>query len=410
MNSKYNEDFELGFSPLTVCEEASRCLLCLDAPCSKACPAGTNPDKFIRSVRFRNFKGAAETIRENNALGAICARVCPTEKYCQKGCSRSGIDRPIDIGRIQRYITDFEESINMDILKVGNDNGKSVALVGSGPASLQASTTLRKLGYKVTVYEKEDALGGMLRLIPEYRLPNYVVDNEIKRIEKLGVKFVKNVCVGKDISIDELKKENDAVIIAVGYSYGKMLSMFKDNKIAITAVDFLKEVKARKGDVKVPNNVLVIGGGDVAMDVVTTLKLLNVEHVSDVVYEKFDEFKASKKELSGAQKMGVTIIDGYMPMSVEGNVVTFAHREIKSELKIETDMIILAVGQYPDVSNLGVELIKGEVNTGKDYLTNDPKVFVCGDISHSRFDKTVVGGVRTGKEVAMYVDMMIGGK
>ena len=125
MDNKYIKEMEPGFSPLTVCEEASRCLLCLDAPCSKACPAGTSPDLFIRSVRFRNFKGAAETIRVNNVLGSICARVCPTEKYCQKGCSRSGIDRPIDIGRIQRYVTDLEESLGMEILEVAKDNGKS---------------------------------------------------------------------------------------------------------------------------------------------------------------------------------------------------------------------------------------------------------------------------------------------
>ncbi|HBF68847.1 MAG TPA: dihydropyrimidine dehydrogenase [Firmicutes bacterium] len=410
MDSKYNKDFELGFSPLTVCEEASRCLLCLDAPCSKACPAGTNPDKFIRSVRFRNFKGAAETIRENNALGAICARVCPTEKYCQKGCSRSGIDRPIDIGRIQRYVTDYEESLNMEILKAGKDNGKAVALVGSGPASLQAAVSFRQLGYKVDVYEKENVLGGMLRLIPEYRLPNHIVDKEIKRIENLGVNFFLNKEVGKEISLDELKEKYDAVVLAVGYSYGKMLPMFKDSSIVTTAVDFLREIKAKKGDVKIEDNVLVIGGGDVAMDVVTTLKLLNVDHVTDVVYEKFDEFKASKKELEGAQKMGVTIIDGYMPISIEDNVVTFAHREIKSELRIKTNKIILAVGQYPDVNGLGIELVKNEVNTGRNYFTNDPKVFVCGDIAHSRFDKTVVGGVRTGKEVALYVDMILGGK
>ncbi len=410
MNSKYCKDFELGFSPLTVCEEASRCLLCLDAPCSKACPAGTCPDKFIRSVRFRNFKGAAETIRENNALGAICARVCPTEKYCQKGCSRSGIDRPIDIGRIQRFVTDYEESLKMEILESGKDNGKAVVLVGSGPASLQAAVSFRKLGYKVDVYEKENVLGGMLRLIPEYRLPDHIVDKEIERIEKLGVNYFLNKEVGKDISMEELKNKYDAVVVAVGYSYGKMLPMFKDSNIASTAVDFLREVKSKKGDVKVEDNVLVIGGGDVAMDVVTTLKLLNVNHVTDVVYEKFDEFKASKKELEGAQKMGVTIIDGYMPISIEDNVVTFAHREIKSELRIKADKIILAVGQYPDVNGLGIELVKNEVNTGRNYFTNDPKVFVCGDIAHSRFDKTVVGGVRTGKEVALYVDMILGGK
>lgn len=410
MDKKYTKEFESSFSPLTVTEEASRCLLCLDAPCSKACPAGTSPDKFIRSVRFRNFKGAAETVRENNALGAICARVCPTEKYCQKGCSRSGIDRPIDIGRIQRYVTDYEESLGMNILEAGKDNGKSVALVGSGPAALQAAASFRGMGYKVDVYEKEKVLGGMLRLIPEYRLPDRIVDKEIERIEKLGVKFHKSTQVGKDVSVEELKKSHDAVVLAPGYSYGKMLPMFEGNKYVVSAVDFLREVKAKKGEVKVPSNVLVVGGGDVAMDVVTTLKLLGVENVTDVVYEQFKEFKASKKELEGAQKMGVTIVDGYVPAKVEGNVVSFAHRVIKAEIKVEAELIILAVGQYPDVTGLGVELVKGEVNTGKNYFTADPKVFVCGDIAHSKFDKTVVGGVRTGKEVALFVNAALGGK
>lgn len=410
MDKKYTKEFEPSFSPLTVTEEASRCLLCLDAPCSKACPAGTSPDKFIRSVRFRNFKGAAETVRENNALGAICARVCPTEKYCQKGCSRSGIDRPIDIGRIQRYVTDYEESLGMNILEAGKENGKSVALVGSGPAALQAAASFRGMGYKVDVYEKEKVLGGMLRLIPEYRLPDRIVDKEIERIEKLGVKFHKSTQVGKDVSVEELKKSHDAVVLAPGYSYGKMLPMFEGNKYVISAVDFLREVKAKKGEVKVPSNVLVVGGGDVAMDVVTTLKLLGVENVTDVVYEQFKEFKASKKELEGAQKMGVTIVDGYVPAKVEGNVVSFTHRVIKAEIKVEAELIVLAVGQYPDVTGLGVELVKGEVNTGKNYFTADPKVFVCGDIAHSKFDKTVVGGVRTGKEVALFVNAALGGK
>jgi len=410
MDSKYSKELEPGLSPLNICEEASRCLLCHDAPCSKACPAGTSPDKFIRSVRFRNFKGAAETIRENNALGAICARVCPTERYCQKGCSRSGIDRPIDIGRIQRYVTDFEAANNMEILEAGKPNGKSIAIVGSGPSALQACVSFRKLGYAVEVYEKEKVLGGMLRVIPEYRLPNRVVDLEIKRIEKLGVKFHTGVQVGKDISIDELKAKHDAVIIAPGYSCGKSLPMFENNKYVGLAVDFLRECKEKCGNIKVPDNVLVVGGGDVSMDVVATLKLLGVRNVTDVVYEEFSEFKASKKELQGAQELGVSIMDGFVPTKVEGNTVSFAHRVIPSEVKITADLILLAVGQYPDVSGLGIELKKGEVDEGKPYATKDPKVWVCGDIAKSKFDKSVVGGVRTGKEVALYVDLALGGK
>ncbi|MFA6645435.1 MAG: NAD(P)-binding protein, partial [Bacilli bacterium] len=172
MSKKYLQELEPAYTPLTVCEEASRCLLCLDAPCSKDCPAGTDPGRFIRAVRFRNFKGAAEVVRENNVLGSICARVCPTERYCQKGCARSGIDVPIDIGRIQRFITDFEEANGMRILKKGKPNGKRIAIVGSGPAALQAAASLARLGYAINIYEKEAKAGGYLRYgIPEYRLP-----------------------------------------------------------------------------------------------------------------------------------------------------------------------------------------------------------------------------------------------
>ena len=409
MDSKYVKE-DIGFDGLTVTEEASRCLLCHDAPCSKACPAGTNPDKFIRSVRFRNFKGAAETVRMNNALGAVCARVCPTEKYCQKGCSRSGIDRPIDIGRIQRFITDFEEANNMEILEKKAPNGKSVGVVGSGPSALQVAATLVMLGYDVEVYEKEKVLGGMLRLIPEYRLPNHIIDKEIERIEKFGVKFHTGVEVGHKLPLEELKAKHDAVLLAPGYSYGKMLPLFDGNDRVVKAIDFLREVKAKAGKVSVPNNVLVVGGGDVAMDVVTTLKLLGVENVTDVVYEEFKEFKASKKELEGAQKLGVTIIDGYVPTAVDGTKVTFEHRVIKAKVEVEADLIVLAVGQIPVVAGLGLELVKGEVNEGRPYATKDPKVWVCGDIAHSAYDKTVVGGVRTGKEVAFYIDAAIGGK
>ena len=407
MDSKYTKE-DVGFDSLTVTEEASRCLLCHDAPCSKACPAGTNPDKFIRSVRFRNFKGAAETIRMNNALGAVCARVCPTEKYCQKGCSRSGIDRPIDIGRIQRFVTDFEEAAKMDILEKKPANGKSVGIVGSGPSALQAAATLTMLGYAVEVYEKEKELGGMLRLIPEYRLPNHIVDKEIERIEKFGVKFHTNIEVGHKMPLEELKAKHDAVLLAPGYSYGKMLPMFDGNKNVVKAIDFLREVKAKAGKVSVPNNVLVVGGGDVAMDVVTTLKLLGAENVTDVVYEEFKEFRASKKELEGAQKLGVTIMDGYVPVNVEDNKVTFEHRVIKAKVEIEAELIVLAVGQIPVVAGLGIDLVRGEVDEGRPYITKDPKVWVCGDIAHSAYDKTVVGGVRTGKEVAFYIDATLG--
>src|SRR5574344_568287 len=137
-------------------EEASRCLLCLDAPCSASCPAGTDPAKFIRSVRFLNLDGAAETIRENNALGSLCARLCPVEKYCEKGCLRSGLDHPINIAGIQQFVTDYERANKLQILTKGKSKGKKIAVIGSGPAGLEGASKLATLGYEVDVYEKEE--------------------------------------------------------------------------------------------------------------------------------------------------------------------------------------------------------------------------------------------------------------
>ena len=402
MSEKYLKEYEVGYTPRLVMEVASRCLLCHDAPCSKACPAGTDPAKFIRSVRFKNVKGAAETVRINNILGAICARVCPTERYCQQGCSRSGIDKPIDIGRIQRYVTDSEDLLKMNILEVKPRNGKKVAVIGSGPAGLSVAGYLTMEGYEVKVFEKEAKAGGYLRYgIPEYRLPSSVVDKEIKRIEKLGVVIECNHSVE---DVKALKKEFDAVVVAVGHSKGKVLPMFAGKRFVKTAVDFLHEAKRRKGNVKVPEHVLVIGGGDVAMDTVTTLKLLGVKQVTDVVYETFSEFKASKKELEGAQKEGVSIIDGYVPVALKGKKVVFTHRFVPAKLEVKADMIILAVGQYTEAGLLGFE-----VNKLQEVEKTEPGVFACGDVSKGG-EKTVVYAVRSGKEVAYAVKKYLGGK
>ena len=409
MEKKYLKEIDSGFTPLTICEEAARCLLCHDAPCSKECPAGTDPGKFIRSVRFRNFKGAAETIRINNILGAICARVCPTEKYCQHGCSRSGIDKPIDIGRIQRYVTDMEDALGMEVLEKAPANGKTIAVIGSGPAGLSIAGNLLCKGYDVTIYEKEAELGGYLRYgIPEYRLPNEIVDKEINRIIKLGLKVKVNTKVGKDVKVEDLQKEYDAVIMGIGYSVGKVIPMFKDNKYVETAVSYLRRIKENKGEVEVAKNVLVVGGGDVSMDICTSLKILGAENVTAVVYEELKEFKASTKELNNARENNVTIIDGYVPSEVNGNTVTFKHRFIPSEIKLTADKIVLAVGQTMDLEGINLEFEKGEA-TSKNYRVGDTNLFVCGDISKNPY-KTVVGAVRSAKEAAFYVDQYLGGK
>lgn len=408
MKNAYMEEKE-GLNYQTLVEETSRCLLCLDAPCSKMCPAYTDPARFIRAVRFKNLKGAAEVIRENNALGSICARVCPTERYCQKGCSRSGIDKPIDIGLIQRYITDFEQKNDMHILKCEKDNGFKVAIIGSGPAGLETACLLKMKGYQVDIYEKEKQAGGYLRNgIPEYRLPNAIVDYEIKRITDLGVEIKLNMEVGKDISFDDLKSKYDAVIVAIGYSESKSLEMFNDDKV-ILATTFLKECKSKQGKIDVKDNVVVIGGGDVAMDVVTSLKKIGVKNVTDVVYEKLDEFLASKKELNEARENNVTIIDGYKPVEYKNGKITFESRFIDSKLVIKADLVILAVGQKMSDNHFDLPLInKGEIDIKNNYQIGESNVFAVGDITKG--DKTVVYSIRRGKEVAFYVDSYLKAK
>ena len=390
----------------TVMEEAQRCLLCHDAPCSNACPAGTDPAKFIRSVRFRNFKGAAETIRSNNALGAACARICPTERYCEQGCSRCGIDKPINIGGIQRFVTDFEEQAGMKVLEKGPDNGKKIAIVGSGPAGLQAAATLLQLGYGVDIYEKGAKAGGFLRSgIPEYRLPDAVVDTEVARIVDLGAVIRYGAEITRD-GLEELKAKYDAVLVAVGIGKPQTLEMFEGNPYAVPAVTFLAEVDEKRGQVDLPDNALVIGGGDAAMDVATTLKFLGVQNVTTVTRKELSDFRASKEELETARQAGVTIVDGYAPVAVDGKVVTFRHRKLNSELKIEADKIVLAVGQSTVAGELGLPVVKNEVDCPE--YQADGKVFVAGDIAKG--DKTAVWAVRKGKAAAYAIHNYLGGK
>ena len=298
----YLDELIPAFTPLMAIKEASRCLLCHDAPCSQSCPAETNPGKFIRSIYFRNFKGAAETIRENNALGAVCARVCPTEKLCQHGCSRSGIDTPIDIGRLQRFVTDFEQQTRMKIYQPGRKDKGKVAIVGAGPAGLQASVTLCNLGYDVTLFEKETQPGGWLRHgIPAFRLPLSVLSAEIARIVEMGVTIRCGHEVGKTLTLAQLKTEYRAILLTVGLSKGATLPLFNDAYPLEIAVDFLQRARASEGDISVPQSALIIGGGDVAMDVASTLKILGCESVTCVAREELTEFPASEKEFAAAQ-------------------------------------------------------------------------------------------------------------
>lgn len=411
---RYLTEAEVPFTPRTVIEEASRCLLCHDAPCSTGCPAGTDPGKFIRSIRFRNFKGAVETVRENNILGGVCARICPYDKLCEEACSRTGIDRPIQIGKIQRFITDYEKTINMKVLTASAPTKEKVAVIGSGPAGLSVAASLALKGYHVCIFEEKSAPGGVMTygIVPA-RLPQEAVDNEIQMVKDLGVEFVLNCKVGKDISLDQLKADGfSAFFMGLGMQLPKKIDVPGIGLEGVTnAVEFLSTAKPSNGNLFIGNHVVVIGGGDVAMDCAATARLLGAKKVTILYRRTIEEAPANKKEKEYIRSLGVTFAINFTPQEIlgkEGKVVAIkgAGTDGESSIQLKADQVIFAIGQQPedvgkmaDISVNDKELILVEEKTGK---TNIPNVFAAGDIVNG--GKTVVEAVAEGKAVADSID------
>ncbi|KEI05447.1 NAD(P)-dependent oxidoreductase [Clostridium botulinum] len=403
---------EETFTPLMAIEEAARCLLCYDAPCSKACPAETNPGKFIRSLRFRNLKGAVETIRENNALGGVCSRVCPTSKYCEGACSRCGIDKPIQIGKLQTYLTDYESNIKMEVLEPIECDKEKVAVIGSGPSGLVAAAELVKKGYNVTIFEAKDKFGGWLTYgIPSNRLPQIVVNNEIEYIKNLGVEFKNNCKIGKDITVDELKNQGfKAFLLAIGMQNAKIPNIKGINfKGVLKGTEFLSQVKTNKGEVELGKKVIVIGGGDVAIDCAITSRLLGAEDVKIVYRRTLEKMPADKEELTYTQKHNIPVFTGFKPYEIigkDGKVTRFKCEGMfdDSQLELPADTIIFAIGQeVEDIKTVAnVEVSESGIIKNLNYETSIEGVFASGDIVDG--DKTVVYAVKEGKEAAKAIE------
>lgn len=419
--------------------EASRCLLCHDAPCIQGCPAGVDVPGFIRKLKTRNFTGAARTIRESNVLGGICARVCPAEEQCMERCSSSKLQRPIEIAALQRFVCDTEAQRGIKLAPRGAETGKRVAVIGAGPAGLAAAYELNRLGHSVTVFEKEDMPGGaMTYLIPPYRLPYDVIDAEVEAIRQAGVEIRPGTRVGRDISENQILNDFDAVFIGAGQEKPRDPGLPRQNLDGVyQALDFLAVINLAvldqatlgKGSApRVGRRTVVVGGGNTAMDAARSAKRLGSEKVTVVYRRSLQEMPAWQKEYRLAVDEGVEFSWLTLPVEVIGlgGRVTGV-RCLKMELGapdesgrarpvpvegsdfiIEADTVILALGQEADPSSLhgfgGLSLnSKGvlpiDPETGR---TTNSKVFAGGDLTNG--GKTVVQAVAEGRRAAKAID------
>jgi dihydropyrimidine dehydrogenase (NAD+) subunit PreT len=418
----YTAEAEKGFDHRTAIEEAARCLLCHDAPCSVGCPAGTDPGRFIRAIRFRNPKGAAEVIRENNVFGGSCARVCPYDRLCEEACSRTGIDKPIQIGKLQRYAIEQEKAYGMKTLKAprGRKKGK-VACIGAGPASLACAAELAKAGCAVTVFEREAKPGGVLSFgITPARLPQKVVDWDIATLKGLGIKFEFGKAIGKKTKAADLIKNEgfDAVFVGMGlWKSGSVGVPGEDLKNVLSAVDFLKKARTNGGFKAMKGKkVIIIGGGDVAMDCATTAKLSGAADVHVWYRRTIEEAPANMAEFEYALSLGITISTNFAPKAIKGagkvEFMEFKGRDGKSEAKVACDYVVLAIGQVAEDATAVVDGVaianKGCIAAKKNGKTNVAGVFAAGDIVNG--GKTIVEAVAAGKEAAAAIQAYLNRK
>ena len=365
----------LGYTPQLATEEALRCLDCKNAPCMQGCPVGVQIPRFIRQLKDGDVQGALGIIKLDNNLPAICGRVCPQENQCEKFCVRKDkLGGSVAIGNLERYCADVATEKGSEIKP---DTGKTVAVVGSGPASLSCAADLARAGVKVTVFEALHKAGGVLVYgIPEFRLPKSIVKKEVESVRALGVNIVTDVVIGKTLFVDELLDEYDAVFIGSGAGVPMFLHIDGENLNGVySANEYLTRVnlmEAYKSDGTTPvhrgKNVVVVGAGNVAMDAARTARRLGA-NVRLVYRRSRAEMPARNEEIIHAEQEGIAFELLANPVEIigdeQGNV-----REIKcvrmrlsdpdesgrrrpvaienSEFTIDCDEVIVALGTTPN--------------------------------------------------------------
>lgn len=445
VRNKNFEEVALGYTAEMAMEEAARCLNCKNKPCVSGCPVNVPIPGFIEKVAEGDFEAAYEIITSENALPAICGRVCPQENQCEGKCVRGIKGQPVGIGRMERFVADYHmehaEPVKADIKK----NGKKVAVVGSGPSGITCAGELIKKGYDVTVFEALHKAGGVLSYgIPEFRLPKALVAREIKSVEDLGVDIETNVIVGRSVTIDELMEDGyEAVFVGSGAGLPRFLNIPGENLLGVySANEFLTRVNLMKGykfpeaptPVKVGKRVAVVGAGNVAMDAARTAKRLGAEEVYIVYRRGMEELPARKEEVEHAEEEGIIFKTLNNPVEILGNDEGMVcgmkcvemelgepdesgrRRPVEkpdSEFVLDVDSVIMSIGTSPnplirsttpglEANNRGCLITKDESG-----LTTRDNVYAGGDAVTGA--ATVILAMGAGKAAAKAIDEALRG-
>lgn len=398
--------------------EADRCIICNNARCQKSCPINTDIPKVISLYKENKLEEAGELLFNNNPLSAICAIVCPHENQCAGNCIRGIKGEPIAFYKIEEELsTMYLENLKFD--KPGS-NGKNIAIVGSGPAGLTVAFELAKKGYDVTVFEKNDQLGGILRYgIPEFRLPRDIIDNLIKALKSLGVKFKINSLIGPVVTMDKLFDDGyDAIFIGTGVWNPRKLDIKGETLGHVHyAIDYLRSPK----NYDLGDKVVVIGAGNVAMDASRSAKYYGSKDVYVAYRRDICDMSATKAEIKDAVEEGVEFMTFKSPVKIvkEGIILADTKKVVDesgkaslvnvegSEKLFECDSVLVAVSQVPRntivSNNKGLEVNnRGLITTDNSGHTTLDGVFACGDVTHGA--STVIEAVVASKKVADSID------
>ena len=439
------EEVALGYTPAQAIDEANRCLNCKNKPCVSGCPVAIDIPSFIAKIRESDFEGAYEILSKSSSLPAVCGRVCPQETQCEAKCVRGIKGEPVAIGRLERFVADWHMEHTAGGIKKPVSNGHRVAVIGAGPSGLTCAGDLQKAGYEVTVFEALHTAGGVLVYgIPEFRLPKAIVQKEVDNLKSLGVKIETNMVIGKVLSIDELFDSGfEAVFIGSGAGLPRFMNIPGENlKGVYSANEFLTRtnlMKAYRDDSATPiqhaKKVIVVGGGNVAMDAARCAMRLGADEVHIVYRRSLEEMPARREEVEHAMEEGVIFDILTNPTQIIGNEHKFVTgiecvkmelgepdasgrrrpKEIPgSAFTMEADCVIMAIGTSPNPlirrTTSGLETnrrgcIVAEEDTG---LTSREGIYAGGDAVTGA--ATVILAMGAGKKAAKAIDSYIQSK